>query len=121
MAVCDVMTTIDLFVQQIAKELAARVVDQLEITPAPTWKLLTAADVATRLGRSESWVRERARTGSLPHVQLDGGSRRFLPDDVEAYARARRVPVDRLQPLAPDRLARPQSAAPEPHRLKVTK
>jgi hypothetical protein len=84
-------------------EIAAAVVERLgvggEQTAAPEWRLLTVRDVADRLGRSTRWVRERVKRGELVRVRLDGGALAFLLEDVEAFARARRVdPLsDRLQ------------------------
>jgi excisionase family DNA binding protein len=33
-------------------------------------RLLTAREVAERLGTNESWVREHTRAGNIPHVRL---------------------------------------------------
>lgn len=58
-----------------------------------TWRLLSVAEAAERLGRSQRWVRERARDGSLPHVRLDGGALAFELADVRAFAGACRIDV----------------------------
>ena len=39
-------------------------------------RLLTAAEVAERLGVKESWIQEKARCGDIPHVRL-GRYRRY--------------------------------------------
>jgi excisionase family DNA binding protein len=47
-------------------------------------RLLDAKAVAERLGVPESWVRESARAGAIPHVRL-GRYVRFDLADVEAW------------------------------------
>ena len=47
-------------------------------------RLLDAAEVADRLGVPESWVRESARSGAIPHVRL-GRYVRFDAADVEGW------------------------------------
>lgn len=49
--------------------------------------LLTADQAAVLLGVPESWVREHARTGDLPHRRI-GKHLRFTEDDVAAYVAA---------------------------------
>jgi excisionase family DNA binding protein len=49
-----------------------------------TDRLLTADEVADRLGVPASWVRESARSGAMPCVRL-GRYVRFDLDDVEAW------------------------------------
>ena len=49
-----------------------------------TERLLDAKAIADRLGVPESWVRESARSGAIPHVRL-GRYIRFDPADVEAW------------------------------------
>lgn len=56
-----------------------------------TDRLLDAKEVAARLGVSESWVREAARTGALPCVRL-GRYVRFDPDDVERWIETCKTP-----------------------------
>src|SRR5262249_50048712 len=58
---------------------------------AEPWRLLNVDEVATRLGRSTRWVRERVKRGQLPHVRLDGGALAFEIEDVQAFAAARRI------------------------------
>jgi hypothetical protein len=89
---------------ELVEEIAAAVVERLgAVEPgqaaAPAWRLLTVGDVADRLGRSTRWVRERVKRGQLTRVRLDGGALAFLLEDVEAFARARRVVplADRLE------------------------
>jgi excisionase family DNA binding protein len=50
-------------------------------------RLLTAAEVAGRLGVKTSWVEQAARDGRLPHVML-GRYRRFHLPDVEKWVEA---------------------------------
>jgi excisionase family DNA binding protein len=47
-------------------------------------RLVDAKEIATRLGVPETWVRESARSGAIPHVRL-GRYVRFDLDDVEAW------------------------------------
>jgi excisionase family DNA binding protein len=46
--------------------------------------LLTAQDVAERLGVSKDWVWAQARAGAIPHVRL-GRYRRFRAEAIEAW------------------------------------
>lgn len=47
-------------------------------------RLHDAKAIADRLGVPETWVRESARSGAIPHVRL-GRYVRFDLDDVEAW------------------------------------
>jgi excisionase family DNA binding protein len=49
-----------------------------------TERLLDAKEIADRLGVPESWIRESARAGVIPHVRL-GRYVRFDLADVEAW------------------------------------
>lgn len=49
-------------------------------------KLLTANEVAERLGVTPGWVWAQARAGRIPHVQL-GRYRRFREEALEAWLR----------------------------------
>ena len=49
-------------------------------------KLLTAQQVAERLGMTESWVWAQARKGAIPHVQL-GRYRRFREETIDEWLR----------------------------------
>lgn len=46
--------------------------------------LLTAREVADRLGLSKDWVWAQARAGTIPHVRL-GRYRRFRAEAIEAW------------------------------------
>jgi excisionase family DNA binding protein len=46
--------------------------------------LLTAQEVADRLGVSKDWVWAQARAGTIPHVRL-GPYRRFRAEAIEAW------------------------------------
>lgn len=48
--------------------------------------LLTAEEVAKRLGMTENWVWAQARKGSIPHVQL-GRYRRFREEAIDEWLR----------------------------------
>jgi excisionase family DNA binding protein len=49
-----------------------------------TDRLLDAKEIAERLGVPESWVRESARSGAIPHLRL-GRYVRFDLADVERW------------------------------------
>jgi excisionase family DNA binding protein len=49
-----------------------------------TDRLLTADEIAGRLGVPTSWVRESVRSGAIPHVRL-GRYVRFDMGDVEVW------------------------------------
>jgi excisionase family DNA binding protein len=47
-------------------------------------KLLTAEEVAERLGVGVKWVWAQARSGTIPHVRL-GRYKRFRPEAIDAW------------------------------------
>ena len=49
-------------------------------------RLLTADEIAERLGMKTEWVWAQARAGQIPHVRL-GRYRRFRESAVEAWLR----------------------------------
>ncbi len=53
-------------------------------------RLVTAQEVADRLGLSVSTVRWAAWAGKLPSVKLSARVRRFDPDEIERYVDAHR-------------------------------
>ena len=53
-------------------------------------RLLTAGELAERLGVLESWVAKAARANRLPHV-LVGRYRRFRWSDIEAWLEEQRA------------------------------
>ena len=58
---------------------------------AKEWRLWNIEETAARLGRSQRTVRKWAKDGRLTHVRLDGGALAFDPEDVQNFARARRI------------------------------
>jgi len=54
-------------------------------------RLFTAGEIAERLGVPETWVRESARSGAIPHVRL-GRYVRFDLGDVEAWLESCKQP-----------------------------
>jgi hypothetical protein len=79
-----------------ADELAPRIAAQLadNIPPAggsavEPWRLLTLAEAAERLGRSERWLRERKE--QVGYIRLDGGALAFRLEELQAFAAARVV------------------------------
>jgi excisionase family DNA binding protein len=51
---------------------------------ADVTRLLTAREVAQRLGVTTAWVWAQTRAGQIPHVQL-GRYRRFREEAIEAW------------------------------------
>jgi len=51
---------------------------------APTTRLLTADEVASRLGVLPSWVNKAARANRIPHICV-GRYRRFRWPEIEAW------------------------------------
>lgn len=49
-----------------------------------TGRLLTAEEVADRLGVSRSWVYAAVRSGEIPHLKL-GRYVRFRPETIDAW------------------------------------
>jgi hypothetical protein len=81
-------------VDELADRVASRLASTSPTTPAgepEPWRLLDVSEAAARLGRSERWVRERAKRGELAHIRLDGGALAFDLDDLRTFARSRRV------------------------------
>ncbi|MFT3915354.1 MAG: helix-turn-helix domain-containing protein [Anaeromyxobacteraceae bacterium] len=60
----------------------------------------TAADVASFLRVSRSWVYLHAEAGDLPSVKI-GGLRRFLPDQIRAYAGGEAAPRTTIVAISP--------------------
>jgi excisionase family DNA binding protein len=67
-------------------------------------RLLTAEEVAERLGMRTDWVWAQARAGRIPHVRL-GRYRRFRESALEAW-------ISRLEAAS----TKPQTARPVPLR-----
>jgi hypothetical protein len=89
------LTILAEIVERVALRVAELVAEQLHApASAEPWKLLSTAEVAAALGRSERWVRDRRKDGSLPWVRLDGGPPAFRLEDVHAFAEARRIACD---------------------------
>lgn len=61
-------------------------------------RLLTAEEVAARLGVPKTWVWARARAAEIPCVRL-GRYRRFREDAVDAWIRE----LEQLEPDGPRR------------------
>jgi excisionase family DNA binding protein len=61
-------------------------------------RLLTAEEIAERLGVKTQWVWAQARAGRIPHVKL-GRYRRFRESAVEAWIC--RLEADSTSPIAP--------------------
>jgi excisionase family DNA binding protein len=65
-------------------------------------RLLTAEEVAERLGVRTDWVWAQARAGRIPHVRL-GRYRRFRESALEAWFR--KLEADSATPITPERPA----------------
>jgi hypothetical protein len=93
---------LDAFLDELAERVATRLSTNGKSSDAPAdpWRLWTLAETAERLTRSERWVREKAKTGELASIRLDGGraALAFDPADVRAFARKRRIGDDLEQP-----------------------
>lgn len=111
---------LDDLVAAVADAVAERVIAALDVRATTAaegelWHLLTTEELATRLGRSQRWIREKAKSGELPWIRLDGGALAFDLADVQEFARARRVPelaLRRLPALAGASGGRMDSAIP---------
>jgi excisionase family DNA binding protein len=57
--------------------------DAMHERVSPT-RLLTAEEVAERLGVGVKWVWAQARSGAIPHVRL-GRYKRFRPEAIDAW------------------------------------
>jgi excisionase family DNA binding protein len=57
--------------------------------PDDTTRLLTAEEVASRLGVQTSWVSKAARANRIPHICV-GRYRRFRWPDIEAWLEGQR-------------------------------
>jgi excisionase family DNA binding protein len=61
------------------------------VTPVETGSLLTAREVAGRLGLSTETVLSWARAGKLPAFRLGNRAIRFREDDLDAWLAERRT------------------------------
>lgn len=61
----------------------------------PLWD---AKDVATFLKASRSWVYLHSEDGTLPSVKVLG-LRRFLPEQIRAFARGEPIPTAKVLPF----------------------
>ncbi len=52
--------------------------------------LLTAKQVAEKIGVSSAWVLRKAKSGIMPHFRI-GGVERFSKKDVEAWIKAHSI------------------------------
>jgi predicted DNA-binding transcriptional regulator AlpA len=108
---------LDTLVELVAERVATRVLADIAAqAPASlageSWRLLDVDEVADMLGRSPRQVHTYAKERGLPYVRLDGGALAFDPEDVKAWARARRVPAAEDDPLA-ERWHGGREAAPQ--------
>ena len=71
-------------------------------------RLLTAEEIAQRLGVTTQWVWAQARAGRIPHVRL-GRYRRFQEPTIEAWIRQ----------LETESLAAASTAGPAPVRTRA--
>jgi excisionase family DNA binding protein len=65
----------------------------------PLWD---AQDVAAYLKVSRSWVYLHADDGTLPSVRI-GGLRRFVPEQIRAFALGQPIPASSVVPFPPRR------------------
>jgi excisionase family DNA binding protein len=67
-----------------------------------TERLLTARELADRLGVSVETVLRWARRGKLPAVYLSSRAIRFREDDVDTWLEERAAPRRGVRPATPD-------------------
>ena len=105
---------VDLLLDQLTANIVAALACELPTAQPqpPAWALLNVQEAAARFHRSTRWVREQAKRGQLPFIRLDGGALAFELEDIQAFARARRIPADDPTTLA-NRLHTRRSATPE--------
>lgn len=72
-------------------------------------RLLTAEEIAERLGMRTDWVWAQARAGLIPHIRL-GRYRRFRESAVEAWLRELEAKSTAVTPAAPTPLPRRRRA-----------
>jgi excisionase family DNA binding protein len=65
-------------------------------------RLLTAEEIAERLGVKTQWVWAQARAGRIPHVRL-GRYQRFRESAVEAWVCGLEAESTSAMPVAPSR------------------
>jgi excisionase family DNA binding protein len=83
------------FVEAVANAVVMQLRPQFEVrNGVKDWELWNIKEAAARLGRSQRTVRKWAKDGRLTHVRLDGGALAFDPEDVQAFARARRIEAE---------------------------
>ena len=70
-----------------------------ERVPLPTDRLWTVRQAAAFLGRSESWVYKAAERGGLPRARGMAWGLRFIPAELQAYARGEAPPAAAVVPL----------------------
>ena len=104
---------LDLLLQQLTTSIVATLTSELVAAqPQPqAWSLLNVHEAAAYFQRSTRWVRQQAKRGQLPFVRLDGGALAFELEDIQAFARARRIAADDPTTLA-DRSHTRRNAAP---------
>jgi excisionase family DNA binding protein len=66
-------------------------------------RLLSIGEVAKLLGLSVDVVRSLTETGQLKAVRTGGGHRRYRPEEVERFKKARRAPTRKAPPERPAR------------------
>jgi excisionase family DNA binding protein len=78
-------------------------------------RLLTAEEIAERLGMRTDWVWAQARAGLIPHIRL-GRYRRFRESAVEAWLRELEAKSTAVTPTAPTPLPLRRRASPRARR-----
>jgi excisionase family DNA binding protein len=85
-----------------------------------TVRLLTAREVADRLGLSAETILRWTRRGDLPAIRLPGGAIRYRESDLERWLASRATVADTA-----DNTKRPGGAGdapgPEPRRIPLTR
>ncbi len=70
-----------------------------ELIPLPTDRLWDVHQAAAFFGRSASWVYKAAERGELPRARGFGWGLRFVPAELEAYAKGNGTPTADVLPI----------------------
>ena len=83
----------DALAKVIADKVAAQLLEVIANVQQPQpWRLLSTTEAAAVLCRSRRWMLTAVKERGLPYVRLDGGGLAFDPEDLQSWARSRRIP-----------------------------
>lgn len=81
-------------------------------------RLLTSTEVAQSLGVGVSSIKRWTNEGKLESTRTEGGHRRYLPESVHRFARARGLPTDALPRI--EEAASPRRDESDPGAIRAT-